>query len=301
MTPLRVCHNFLVSEKIVLERKDWQLLAKQYAQQVAPIAQNVRKRRDTATKHPIDDFMWDYYTLRPARLERWHPGFGVQLMDAPEYAGLRGYETNDGVAEVSVEFVKSRKESLDWTLKLLKETSMREPKFQCFGFHEWAMLYKLKENEVRHEQLPLRLSIAQIAQVVEAQELKCTHFDAFRFFVPGARSLNHLILTREGQHQNEQSGCLHANMDVYKWAYKSLPVVSSELLFKAFVLAREIRLLDMQATPYDLSEWGYEPVKTETPEGKNEYVRRQRDFQVRAQILRSELITQISTALETVS
>lgn len=290
-----------MSEKIVLERKDWQLLAKQYAQQVAPIAQNVRKRRDTATKHPIDDFMWDYYTLRPARLERWHPGFGVQLMDAPEYAGLRGYETNDGVAEVSVEFVKSRKESLDWTLKLLKETSMREPKFQCFGFHEWAMLYKLKENEVRHEQLPLRLSIAQIAQVVEAQELKCTHFDAFRFFVPGARSLNHLILTREGQHQNEQSGCLHANMDVYKWAYKSLPVVSSELLFKAFVLAREIRLLDMQATPYDLSEWGYEPVKTETPEGKNEYVRRQRDFQVRAQILRSELVTQISRALETVS
>lgn len=290
-----------MSEKRVLERKDWQLLADQYAQQVAPIAQNVRKRRDTATKHPIDDFMWDYYTLRPARLERWHPGFGVQLMDAPEYAGLRGYDTKDGVAEVSVEFVKSRKESLDWTLKLLKETSMREPKFQCFGFHEWAMLYKLKENEVRHEQLPLRLSIAQIAQVVEAQELKCTHFDAFRFFVPGARSLNHLILTREGQHQNEQSGCLHANMDVYKWAYKSLPVVSSELLFKAFVLAREIRLLDMQATPYDLSEWGYEPVKTETPEGKNEYVRRQRDFQVRAQILRSELITQISTALETVS
>jgi hypothetical protein len=182
-------------------------------------------------------------------------------------------------------------------LKLLRETSEREPKFQCFGFHEWAMLYKLEPNEVRHEQLPLRLTPKEIAEVVEAQELKCTHYDAFRFFVPSARSLNHMLLVRKDQHQNEQSGCLHANMDIYKWAYKSLPIISSELLFKAFELATEIRILDMQATPYDLSEWGYEPVKTETPEGKNEYARRQRLFQVRAQELRAELILQLESAL----
>jgi hypothetical protein len=53
----------------------------------------------------------------------------------------------------------------------------------------------------------------------------------------------------------------------------------------------------MQATPYDLSEWGYEPVKTETPEGKNEYARRQKLFQVRAQELRAELILQLESAL----
>ncbi|MEY2672538.1 MAG: hypothetical protein RLZZ508_415 [Actinomycetota bacterium] len=285
----------------VLEREVWLEQARHHADKVAPIATQVRKRRDTASKHPIDDFMWDYYTLRPARLERWHPGFGIGLLDAPEYLNQRGYETNGGIAQVSGKFIADRSESFKWTLKLLRETSSREPKFQCFGFHEWAMLYKLEPNEIRHEQLPLRLSVKEIAEVVEAQELKCTHFDAFRFFVPGARSLNHMILTREGQHQNEQSGCLHANMDVYKWAYKSLPLISSELLFKAFELARDIRILDMQATPYDLLAWGYEPVKTETAEGKNEYVRRQREFHVRAQDLRAQLISQLEIALESIS
>ncbi len=285
----------------ILDRKQWQELAAEHARKVAPIAAKVRKRHDTASRHPIDDFMWDYYTLRPSRLERWHPGFGVKLLDAPEYQNQRGYESTAGVSQVSVKFIQDRSESFKWTLKLLKETSAREPRFQCFGFHEWAMLYKLDPNEIRHEQLPLRLSPTEIAEVVEAQELKCTHYDAFRFFVPGARSLNHMILTREGQHQNEQSGCLHANMDVYKWAYKSLPIVSSDLLFKAFELATEIRQLDMQATPYDLTEWGLEPVKTETVEGKNEYVRRQREFHVRAQTLRSELIIQIDNAIKAIS
>ncbi len=280
-----------------LARPSWLELAASHGAKVAPIAANIRKRRDRSDRHPIDDFLWDYYTLRPSRLERWHPGFGIGLEDAPEYGSQRGYETVDGITQVSKSFVDERRESFEWTLKLLRETSEREPKFQCFGFHEWAMLYKLEPNEVRHEQLPLRLTPKEIAEVVEAQELKCTHYDAFRFFVPSARSLNHMILVREDQHQNEQSGCLHANMDIYKWAYKSLPIISSELLFKAFELATEIRILDMQATPYDLSEWGYEPVKTETPEGKNEYARRQRLFQVRAQELRAELILQLESAL----
>jgi hypothetical protein len=286
-----------VLDSKTLARANWLELAASHGAKVAPIAANIRKRRDRSDRHPIDDFLWDYYTLRPSRLERWHPGFGIGLEDAPEYGSQRGYETVDGITQVSKSFVDERRESFEWTLKLLRETSEREPKFQCFGFHEWAMLYKLEPNEVRHEQLPLRLTPKEIAEVVEAQELKCTHYDAFRFFVPSARSLNHMLLVRKDQHQNEQSGCLHANMDIYKWAYKSLPIISSELLFKAFELATEIRILDMQATPYDLSEWGYEPVKTETPEGKNEYARRQRLFQVRAQELRAELILQLESAL----
>ena len=290
----------MVTERI-LERDEWQKLANAHAIKVAPIAQDVRERRDRATPHPIDDFMWDYYTLRPSRLEWWHPGIGTVLLDAPEYAEKRGYETEGNRTFVSPQFIQDRRESFEWTLKLLHETSKREPRFQCFGFHEWAMLYKLDPTEVRHEQLPLRLTPAEIADVVEAQELKCTHYDAFRFFVPGARSLNHLILTREGQHQNEQGGCLHANMDVYKWAYKTLPIIDSDLLFKAFELAKEIRILDMQATPYDLTEWGYEPVKTETAEGKNEYVRRQKDYSARAQIIRTELIEKIENALSSIS
>ncbi|MGK5643543.1 3-methyladenine DNA glycosylase, partial [Streptomyces sp. URMC 126] len=67
---------------------------------------------------------------------------------------------------------------------------------------------------------------------------------------------------------NEQPGCLHAGMDVYKWAYKLAPFTPSDLVADCFALAREIRTLDMRASPYDLTAWGYSPVAIETPAGK---------------------------------
>ena len=100
--------------------------------------------------------------------------------------------------------------------------------------------------------------------------------------------------TREAQSDNEQPGCLHANMDLYKWAYKLLPIVHSELVADCFELAREIRVLDMRASPYDLGALGLEPVPIETPAGRLEYVREQRDFADRAALLRQRLIADSS-------
>jgi hypothetical protein len=88
----------------------------------------------------------------------------------------------------------------------------------------------------------------------------------------------------------EQPGCLHANMDLYKWAYKLSPAIPSELTADCFDFAREVRELDMRAAPYDLRPLGYEPVEIETPEGKATYVVAQRDFGARAQVLRHRLI-----------
>ena len=79
-------------------------------------------------------------------------------------------------------------------------------------------------------------------------------------------------------------------MDLYKWAYKLSPLVGSDLVADCFALAREIRALDMRASPYDLAELGYPPVPVETPEGRAEYARRQRDFADRATLLRGRLI-----------
>ena len=106
-----------------------------------------------------------------------------------------------------------------------------------------------------------------------------------------------MVLERTDQLSNEQGGCLHANMDLYKWAYKASPIVSSELTLRCFELAREIRTLDMQAAPYDLTQWDLQPVKIETTEGRAEYVRRQREFAAQAQSLRTELGLQLRTAL----
>jgi hypothetical protein len=66
--------------------------------------------------------------------------------------------------------------------------------------------------------------------------------------------------------------------------------VPGELLLDTFELARDIRELDMRASPYDLTEWGYAPVRIETAEGKADYVRRQREFAERGNALRLRLL-----------
>ena len=68
------------------------------------------------------------------------------------------------------------------------------------------------------------------------------------------------------------------------------PVVPSELTLEAFDLAREIRVLDMQASPYDLADLGYQPVRIETAAGKAEYLERQRAFTERSNALRRRLL-----------
>jgi hypothetical protein len=79
-------------------------------------------------------------------------------------------------------------------------------------------------------------------------------------------------------------------MDLYRWAVKLGPLIPGELLLDAFELARDIRLLDMEAAPYDLTDWDVRPVRIETAEGKAEYVRRQRGFAERGAALRERML-----------
>jgi hypothetical protein len=171
-----------------------------------------------------------------------------------------------------------RGESIAWIRGLLARTAAREPQLGCFGLHEWAMVYRQSPGQVRHDAWPLRLGADGTAQVVEEQRIRCSHFDAYRFFTPAARPLNTLRPDRRRQPEFEQPGCLHANMDLYKWAYKLGPLVPAELVADCFALARAIRELDMRASPYDLTALGYEPVRIESPDGRRAYAERQRGY-----------------------
>ena len=90
-------------------------------------------------------------------------------------------------------------------------TAQRPARLNCFGLHEWAMVYRAPE--VRHEQVPLRLGGAGTDAVVESMPLRCSHFDAYRFFTAAAAPRNAEQLTRRDQVAHEQPGCLHAAMD----------------------------------------------------------------------------------------
>jgi hypothetical protein len=152
------------------------------------------------------------------------------------------------------------------------------------------MVYRQTPDEVRHNAWPLRFAPDELARVVEAAPVTCTHFDAFRFFTAPARPLNKLTPTRADTAQLEQRGCLHANMDLYKWAFKLAPFTPAELIADGFELARDVREVDMRASPYDLRALGFTPIAIETPEGRADYERHQRAFAARGEPLRTRLI-----------
>ena len=195
------------------------------------------------------------------------------------------------------QFVDKRGTALTFTREILGNTADKKAFFGCFGMHEWAMAYKSVQNNIRHDYLDLRLGAEGTDRVVESHRIRCSHFDAFRFFMPQAAPMNELQPTRETQRFMEQPACLHANMDVYKWAYKLIPLIDSALVMDCFELAWDARELDMRAAPYDLLDWGYEPIKVETPEGKAEYVQHQRELSERSVALRRRLLTTINTFL----
>ncbi|MFF0973545.1 UNVERIFIED_CONTAM: 3-methyladenine DNA glycosylase, partial [Kocuria sp. CPCC 205295] len=72
-----------------------------------------------------------------------------------------------------------------------------------------------------------------------------------------------------------------------------------QLIADAFELAIEVRATDMEASPYDLGEWGYGVVAVETPEGKAEYVRRQKSFAEQARPIRAKLLEHTTALLAT--
>ena len=151
------------------------------------------------------------------------------------------------------------------------------------------MVYRQDDARRRHT-LPLRLGRAGTDAVVEAHPVRCSHFDAFRFFTPDAVGLNRLQPTRATQPAMEQPGCLHANMDLLQVGPQARPGRPGRPAARRFALAREIRTLDMQASPYDVSSLGEPTVAIETPEGRGEYVARQREFAERSAVLRDRLL-----------
>ena len=201
-----------------------------------------------------------------------------------DYLDRTGYGPHPSGVAVTFEYLRSRVETVEFIGELLRASATRSPRMNCFGMHEWAMVYRAPT--VRHGQVPLRLTAAETDAVVESMPLRCTHFDAFRFFTEPAAAMNAGTPSRRDQTGWEQPGCVHANMDLYKWCYKLGPLIESELLFDCLELAADARALDMRASPYDLRDHGFEPIAIETPAGRAAYIRSQQDIASRAAPLR---------------
>jgi len=278
----------------VLAESTWRARQAAHERRVRAWTDPHQARAAGGEKHPVYDFLFTYYAFRPAWLRRWHPGPDVALAGEAARDFLRWPEyraTPGGVVTIDAGALPAhRREFVTWLRGMLGAMQTRPAFFGCYGLHEWAMVYRQTPAEVRHNAWPLRFAPDELARIVEAAPITCTHFDAFRFFTAPARPLNKLEPTRADTAQLEQRGCLHANMDLYKWAFKLVPFTPAELIADSFELARDIREVDMRASPYDLRDLGFAPIAIETPAGRADYEHHQRAFAARGEPLRARLV-----------
>lgn len=285
-----------ISAQLPLE--EWTLKAKNHSALVSPFTDAFLQRRKLGRTHAVHDFLFTYYSCSPQKLKQWVPSFEQNLMTTTqaleEHPWMNEYWFRLSENELSLNRERISDNILGlakFIADLCKNISQRTPRFGCFGLHEWAMVYKLPPEELRHQKHRLRLSPSDLARFVESQTLCCSHYDAYRFFTKEASPLNVLNPLLETRLQMEQAGCIHANMDLYKWAGKLWPWIGSDFLAKTFFLALEGRELDMRASPYDLSDAGYSPICIETEEGRKQYQIEQQLYAQHASVLREELLS----------
>lgn len=285
----------IIPEEAAIARRDAHRL------RLSPYLTPHFERRTRGVEHPVYDFLFDYYSFRASQLIRWTPGVdgrvhfrGKLRIEWPDHFQVRESVLvfdRDALPVKRIPFLR-------WAVNFLRVTRDRPPVFHCFGMHEWAMLYRTDAR--RYPEIPLRISPMELDTMIDSTPLCCSHYDALRFFSPKARPLNRTEIGQKEIAEHDQPGCLHANMDLYRLAYKVAPCLPSELLADLFVLAWQARELDMQASPYDLRLYGIEPVPLETKEGRERYVARQREIAYKAQPERARLLAAFERLLSVV-
>lgn len=283
--------NLLSEDEVNVKKKE-------HFDSLCPFVENFRKWRNVGKKHPVYDFLFTYYSFSGGELLRWTPGMCSQLKSLPQsFDWHNHYTERESLFFLDTTlFPSQRKKYLDWAISYLEKTQERQAIFHCFGLHEWAMVYK--SDKRHHPDQALRLSDKQIQEIVSSHTLCCTHYDAYRFFTPSAKPRNLHELKRERVMEFDQRGCVHVNMDLYRFTYKIAPFISSETMKRAFLLAKEARELDMRASPYDLSEYKLTPICIETEDGKKEYIRIQQEISKKAQSLREDLVNEYKNLRE---
>ena len=281
----------MLSDFDKLSRHEWSARRAAHIERVSALADDRVNRSSRDIADPVYDFLFEYYPFRPSHLKRWSPGAGVVLhscsheeLDWPDHF----VPVADGFMIPLSSFPERRAPYPSWAHTYLSRIVERAPLFSCFGLHEWAMVYR--SDQPRHSKEPLRLARKEIDTIVENADLRCTHYDAFRFFTPEAVPLNRNHLDRETTVNFDQRACIHVTMDLYKFAHKIAPWCSSELIADAFLLAADARRIDMRASPYDLRNRGFEPICIETPAGREEYIGEQRRLAEQAIPIRAALI-----------
>ena len=289
---------------LVVVLTDWTRRAAAHEERVDAWVLPHLDRRRCGQKHPVEDFLFDYYRLSPAELRRWHPGAGVVLAgpDALPYLELADYrQVEQGVAADPRRLARHVRRLRD-VRRLLVATGSRPASYGCFGLHEWAMVYRASPDEVRHRAHPLRLAQRGHRHRRRGRADAVHAHRRLPLLHPG-RGAAQRAAAEPGQPGRAGAAGLPARRDGPLQVGGAVPrrSVPSELVADCFAHAREIRAVDMRASPYDLAGLGYPPIRVETAAGRAEYVRRQRGFTESGAVLRGRLVAALDDLLDLAS
>ena len=186
--------------KATLDASSWRQSALEHKARIAAL---VGDPSHIDRRHPVYNFIFTYYSFDPKLLLRYSAGqnvllTGVGVDEADLWCG-KGWlpSANGGAGIIDARLTpKSLRRATIHAANVLRASSQRAPHYNCYGLHEWAMLYGGEPTDFnRHQELPLRVTQAELNRVVESLPLKCTHFDAFRFFTPDAAPRNQIVPT----------------------------------------------------------------------------------------------------------
>ena len=197
-----------------------------------PGSRRTWRRRADGRRHPVDDFLFTYYSHRPAALRRWHPGYGRRR--SPARAGVRraGASTRSRRRRRRP---RRRASSLaargDCWCAFIRDllAAHRGPARAAraaSGCTSGRWSTGRRRSEVRHAAWPLRLGADGHRRGRGAAPDRAARTSTRSGSSPTpARPLNTLAAHAASDRPAfEQPGCLHAGMDLYKHAYRLTPL-----------------------------------------------------------------------------
>ena len=87
----------------VLSPEQWQEHQRAHEERAHALTAAHVERRKQGKKHPVFDFLFEYYPTRPAQLARWHPGVDVVLEGQPPHEQWRDYTRFDSGVGIDVQ------------------------------------------------------------------------------------------------------------------------------------------------------------------------------------------------------
>ncbi len=176
--------------KVVMPREKWvPLLEQDRSRAVALLGENACNLRDR--DNPVYNFFSSYYGrfFKPSTLLRdWSPGINKILVGVSSkedgFGRCQGWaQTEEGGIYIDPDLKrlsKNRLVGMRWIRRFLEISSAKPPRLNCYGLHEWAMLYAPESSTrstgiAKHQNLPLRVPQRVINEVVEQGPLRCTY------------------------------------------------------------------------------------------------------------------------------